>query len=151
MQCAISSSAFVEIWLPDLDRWNIPEDWKKVISPHVRSEPTWMSLQWPIEALPQVGDRLNFCGMGEYSDCVVTKRRYVYRKDEGLRVIIETVLSDISSDVLQSTFRIRDILWAAEEGFMLESATSLAEVLAEAGLPSTAEEYKKEGLSMEWF
>ncbi|MBX4192151.1 hypothetical protein KW798_01570 [Candidatus Parcubacteria bacterium] len=133
--------AFVEIIIPDFDEWEIPDDYREVIKPHIASSPTHMYLPWPIEALSEAKDELSFSAMsGSLSEWVVTRKCHMYDKEEGLRIYIQT--EEQEPENWKRPLNIYDILNAAKEGFMFESQKLITEVLHEAGLPSTIEVYE---------
>ena len=129
--------AFLEVRFQEGD-WDLPLDVQEVLSDNEGCDPTCFFLPWPVEAVPPVGATLNFDGLSvKLSPLTVESLEYDYTEQRGVTVFVQT------SEWNPATFGMGELVTCAQQGFVTEDPMEpLTDVLKDASLPSTWEEYQ---------
>lgn len=108
---------------------NITPAYWAAIDEHIETLPAALYLPWPVELRPlKEGQKICFSNMVDaYME--VDRFEYVYSKATG---VTEEVY--LRSQNPSKKFNLRALLYAATEGFMLDTKTLLSDVLQNAGL-----------------
>lgn len=129
-------SACIEIEVQDIGLWNIPQEYLNTIDPYVQASALWCP--WPIDILPRQGDEINFSRTIQFTDLVAKSARHSYSVKYGYKIIVPVQSKDdIKIDL-------RELLNLAQESFhfFAEWEKSIKEILQEAKLPLTWEEFE---------
>ncbi len=135
--------AFLNLLIPHPDDWDAPDVYKKAAQPYINSDPWYLLLPWPVEAIPGDGDRV-YPGYGLLDSYMVRAGSRLYaRIRAGVIVDIElvTLMNGVETKWFLDgkNFTVRNLLDAAEWGWMIDINTSITEMLERAGLPATLE------------
>lgn len=113
----------------DVNEWDLPDEYYAAIENHWATNPTPLYISWPLIACPKnVGDEVSFSNLLQ-CDYIVERFEYTFSRRNGITVFV-VLIPDGESRALD----LDELLYAADEGFLFENESSIADVLREAGL-----------------